>query len=80
MEGEDVLELQEFLNNNGFILASSGNGSPGNETNYFGVLTYNALVRFQEVHAEEILAPWGISRGTGIFGKTSRALANMLAK
>jgi len=37
--GDDVKKLQEFLNTNGFKLADSGPGSPGNETTFFGSLT-----------------------------------------
>jgi hypothetical protein len=46
-EGIQVLALQLFLNNNGFPIASSGPGSPGFETSYFGPLTEAALARFQ---------------------------------
>jgi len=68
-----VKKLQQYLNDHGFILANTGYGSPGNETNYFGPLTYNALVRFQEAYVDEILRPWGLTRGTGLLGRTSRA-------
>ena len=37
--GEDIRMLQQFLNTHGFILATSGAGSPGNETTLFGALT-----------------------------------------
>lgn len=50
MTGEDVRSLQKFLNQNGFILATSGAGSTGNETNFFGSLTQKALVRYQQAH------------------------------
>ncbi len=45
---EDIRSLQKYLNNNGYILASSGPGSPGNETNYFGSVTKAALIKFQQ--------------------------------
>ena len=42
--------LQQHLNRLGFIIASTGPGSAGNETDYFGSLTLSALLRFQEVN------------------------------
>src|SRR3989339_476640 len=45
--GADVKELQKYLNNNGSPLAQTGFGSSGNETNYFGFLTKQALTNFQ---------------------------------
>jgi len=47
MTDAQVKELQKFLNTHGFQLASTGVGSPGNETNYFGPLTQAALQKFQ---------------------------------
>lgn len=45
--GEDVRALQQFLNNNGYTVAQSGAGSPGNETDYFGPATERALAEYQ---------------------------------
>lgn len=78
LRGEDVRELQRFLNSQGFVLAKTGPGSPGNETTYFGPLTYNAVIRFQEKYALEVLAPWGLTKGTGYVGKTTRAKINKI--
>ncbi len=39
--------LQQILNANGFIITTSGGGSPGHETNYFGSLTREAVKKFQ---------------------------------
>lgn len=50
MSGIDVKELQRFLNANGFQVAQSGAGSPGNETEYFGALTQAALQKYQANH------------------------------
>lgn len=67
-EHPDVKELQNYLNTHGFVLGTSGPGSPGNETTYFGKLTAQALARLQEAHAAEILVPLGLTKGTGAFG------------
>jgi hypothetical protein len=45
--GKEVKILQEYLNNNGFRIASSGPGSPGNETDFFGPATDAAVKRWQ---------------------------------
>lgn len=72
----DVRELQKYLNTHGFVIASSGPGSPGKETNYFGSLTKKTLIRFQESHATEVLKPTGLSKGTGYFGPSTRNFIN----
>ncbi len=76
--GTDVMELQKFLNANGFTVAQSGPGSPGNETTYYGSLTADAVKRFQEAYASDILAPLGLTAGTGYFGASTRAKVNEL--
>ena len=75
-QSADVLRLQRYLNSKGFTLASSGAGSPGNETNVFGPRTREALRRFQEANRGAILAPLGLLNGTGIFGPSTRAFIN----
>jgi hypothetical protein len=73
----DVRRLQSYLNTHGFQVAATGPGSAGFETDLFGSLTYRALVRFQEAHAQEILAPLGLTQGTGYFGPaTIRFISN----
>jgi peptidoglycan hydrolase-like protein with peptidoglycan-binding domain len=47
VSGEDVRSLQRFLNANGFVIASSGPGSPGNESTFFGVKTEDAVKKYQ---------------------------------
>ena len=45
--GQDVKCFQVLLNNNGYQVAASGAGSPGNETMYFGMRTLAALRTWQ---------------------------------
>lgn len=76
--GNDVKALQEFLNNQGFIVSETGGGSSGNETTYFGTKTKNALSAFQDAYKDEILTLVGLSKGTGFFGPSTRKKVNEL--
>jgi hypothetical protein len=68
MTDNEVKELQKYLNNNGFPVSMSGAGSKGKETNFFGTLTKNALVRFQKANR--------ISPAVGYMGKITRGFIN----
>lgn len=71
--GEDVRTLQKLLNDLPETrLTAEGAGSPGYETTYFGPKTKDAVRRFQELHAKEILAPLSLNEGTGIAGKFTK--------
>ena len=48
--GKEVRVLQEYLNNNGFVIAATGAGSPGNETEVFGPATESAVKRWQKAN------------------------------
>ena len=79
MTGEDVKCLQIILNSDVITkLADSGIGSANNETTYFGSLTKSAVIKFQEKYADEILASWGITTGTGYVGSTTIEKLNLL--
>ncbi|HET8574682.1 MAG TPA: hypothetical protein VFM02_00730, partial [Candidatus Paceibacterota bacterium] len=77
--GIGVLKLQQALNADPDTrVAATGAGSPGMESQYYGSLTANAVSRFQEKYASEILFPLGLTKGTGYFGASTRAKMNAL--
>lgn len=63
-----VRTLQVYLNTHGYAVASSGPGSPGNETMKFGGATKAALIKFQKAV--------GITPASGFFGPKTRAYLN----
>ena len=71
--GEEVKTLQE-------LLLKEGVYSQGLITGFFGELTKQAVVRFQEKYADEILKPASLINGTGYVGKSTRAKINLILK
>lgn len=65
ISGEDVRALQQFLNARGCLVADEGDGSPGHESDYFGVRTVRALACFQRAS--------GITPSLGYFGPKTRS-------
>lgn len=74
----DVLLLQKLLNENGYVVNVDGPGSPGNETDFFGPKTKEALIKFQEAYRLNILTPIGLNFGTGFFGPMTRNFINSM--
>jgi hypothetical protein len=67
-KGSEVMNLQKFLNSHGAVVASTGAGSPGNETSTFGPATKAAVAKWQKAN--------GISPAAGYWGALTRAAAN----
>jgi len=64
--------LQTWLKQDASIYPS------GKVTGWFGPLTRAAVIRFQEKYASEILAPQGLSKGTGVVDEYTRIKLNEL--
>jgi spore germination protein YaaH len=60
-----VKDLQKFLNQKGFVVATTGGGSVGNETTYFGPATRAALIKYQKARS--------ITPAVGYCGPLTRA-------
>ena len=69
--GADVQCLQKYLNGAGYTVASSGAGSPGSESTFFGSLTRAAVSKWQAAN--------GVSPAAGYFGSISRAKYSSVA-
>ena len=65
MTGEDIRQLQVYLNTHGYVISSFGAGAPGKETNYFGPKTKVAVIKLQL--ANKLV-------GDGIVGPLTRAV------
>ncbi len=70
MRGNDVKILQQMLINEGFWKASVG------VTGYFGPITKEAVMKFQNQYKTQILEPLGLSSPTGFFGPYTRKYLN----
>ena len=82
-QGPEVKQVQEFLNNqvDGVSVGQPGTpGGPGNETNYYGQKTASAVTQFQNMFSASILAPVGLSQGTGNWFSSTRAKANSMCQ
>jgi peptidoglycan hydrolase-like protein with peptidoglycan-binding domain len=71
-QGDDVKQLQVFLNTHGSLVAASGPGSQGKETTSFGAAVKKALAAFQKANK---------LKADGIFaGKTRELIQSMMKK
>lgn len=75
--GEDVRDLQKFLNSDpATVVASTGAGSPGNESTYFGPATAAAVARFQAKYPNETYIKAGLNTPNGFVGSLTRQVIN----
>jgi fibronectin type 3 domain-containing protein len=74
-KGQEVLMLQQFLNVQGFVIATSGAGSKGQETTLFGRATESALKAYQ-CKRKIVCDGSPESTGYGVVGKTTRMYLN----
>lgn len=74
MSNSDVTRLQTLLAQDPSLYPE------GLVTGYFGTLTRQAVIRFQEKYAREMLQPLGLKRGTGFVGSATLRKLNELVK
>ena len=76
--GEDVRRLQQALNSFAVSrISSSGTGSPGNESTFFGSLTEDAVRRFQ-CNFMALCSGSPTTNGYGFVGPQTRAMLDVL--
>lgn len=74
----EVLALQRLFNRSGYELASDGPGSSGEETDYFGSLTKQAVQEFQ-CDNDIVCSGAEYSTGYGMVNSATRKALNQLA-
>lgn len=78
MKSPEVLKLQRVLNTAGYRVSSEGNGSPGNETEYFGSKTSKALNLFKRTNKNGIEPFGGFDSSGDVFDSATRQYLNMI--
>jgi hypothetical protein len=71
--------LQRFLNLvPSTVVSLDGAGSNSQLTNYFGLKTKDAVMRFQALHSDEVLTPAGLTTPSGFVGEFTRRKMNAM--
>ena len=73
--GREVKDLQLFLKSRGTSIYPEGVVN-----SLFDKATKRAVIRFQELYAQDVLQPWGILKGTGYVYRTTKAKMCALSK
>lgn len=78
--GSDVFYLQVLLNKDAETQVNTPGllGGAGNETDFLGGATKQAIIRFQNKYGGDVLRPAGLAKGNGIVGPLTRAKLNSL--
>lgn len=72
----DVIKLQQYLNSHGFVVATKGAGSAGQEIALFGNATKKALMKLQAAHPDLLVTPYGLTAPSGNFAAATRSYVN----
>lgn len=75
IKGDDVKALQEILIEEGVWPRLDVK-----PTGYFGLITKEAVIKFQEKHASDILEPLELKKGTGFVGPSTRGYLEKIIK
>ena len=75
MTSSQVMSLQQTLNSNGFLVSTTGAGSPGMESMYFGSKTKSAVMAFQSAKGLKADGIVGVQTGTALAALTGGSVA-----
>lgn len=75
MSSSQVMELQKTLNSGGFLVSTTGAGSPGMESMYFGAKTKAAVMAFQSAKGLGADGVVGINTGTALSAMTGGSVS-----
>jgi len=75
MTSSQVMSLQQTLNGGGFLVSTTGAGSPGMESMYFGAKTKEAVMAFQSAKGLGADGVVGVNTGTALAAMTGGSVS-----